>query len=84
VNYTKLVNTHCGQNAELLIIKQVVHIVTIGVCGISCYFYGKELFLDNFFCVLSYLGADLVAGQDHVRQVGKFIFWFLIKFKKKK
>jgi hypothetical protein len=29
-NYTKHINTLCGQNEELLIVKQVVHIVTTG------------------------------------------------------
>jgi hypothetical protein len=34
-NHTKRINTFCGKNKELIITKQVVHIVTTGILKIG-------------------------------------------------
>ena len=35
--HTKLINTLCGQNVELLNVKLAVHIVTTGPTFVSCF-----------------------------------------------
>ena len=37
--YTKHINTLCGQNVELLNVKLVVHIVTIGLYSVKSQLY---------------------------------------------